>query len=66
MGSEQHFNIVQLFQLVMIDGYQSTCMEPFHFHSVVHNVTQTIKRGALGQFLLRLLYGGGDTETKTA
>ena len=63
---EQHLDIVQLLQLLMVDGYQSARMKAFHLLSVVHYITQTIKCIAFRQLLLSLLYSGSDTKTKTA
>ena len=38
MGAEQHFHVVKLLHLLMIDGNQAMLMEPVYLHTVVHDV----------------------------
>ena len=63
--AEQHLHIMQMAQLLMVDGNESHPFQPLTLHAVVHDVTQTVERGALGQFLLGLADGSGHSEAET-
>ena len=64
--TQQHLDVVQLSQLIVIDGDEALCVKAFHLDGIMHNVTQTIQGGTGCQFLLCFLDGGSDTEAETA
>ena len=66
VGAQQHFRIVQLIHIFMVDGYEPQIVEPFAFHAVVHDVAEAIERVALCQFFFCLPDGGGHAETEAA
>ena len=48
----------------MIDGYKAFLLQALHLHSVMDDVTKTIKRLPFGKFLLRFLYRGSNAEAE--
>lgn len=42
MGSQQDFDIVELGELLMVDGDESFGMEAFYFHAVVYDIAKAI------------------------
>ena len=64
MCSQQHLHIVQLAQIIVVNGHQSAFMQTLHFNTIMHNVAQTVQRFSLGQFFLCFLYGRCHAETK--
>src|SRR5574344_867607 len=42
MGTQQHSGITEAVKFLMINGTQTLLGQTLHFHTVVHNVTQTI------------------------
>ena len=65
MGSEKHLGIVQLGELLVVDGYESQLLEPVAFYAVVHDVAQAIEPFALLQLLFGFLYGCGYTKAES-
>ena len=49
---EQHFHVVQLLQLLVGNGLQTTAGETVHLGSIVHNVTQAVQVPGSPKFLL--------------
>ena len=66
MGTEEHFHVVELLHLLVVDGDEPHLAEPFTLHAVVYDVTQTVEDVALGQFLLSFLDGGSHAEAEAA
>ena len=65
VGAQQHFHIVQLFHLLVVDGDEAQLRQALALHAVVHNVAQAVELVALGQFLFGLADGSGHAETET-
>lgn len=42
MGSQQDFDIVELGELLMVDGDEPFGMEAFYFHAVVYDIAKAI------------------------
>jgi hypothetical protein len=66
MGTEQHLRVVQVTELLMIDGDEALLMQPLYLHTVVNNVTQAIEFTAFSQLFLGLADGCGDTKAEAA
>ena len=64
MGTQQHLHIVELAHLLMIDGDEPHLAEAFTLHTIVHDITETIELGSLGQFFFGLLNSGGHPEAE--
>ena len=56
---------MEFFHLFMINGNQSHVFKSFTLHSIMNDITKTIKFLSGRQFLLGLLYGCGNSETET-
>ena len=65
MCTQQHFHVMKLAQLVMINGDESVFVESFHLHAVVYNVSKTVECTPFGQFFLGFLDGCGHAKTET-
>ena len=50
----------------MINGDESLLVQSLYLHAVVYDVAQTVECITLGKLLLRLLYGGSDSEAEAA
>ena len=64
--TQQHFDIVQTCHVVVVDGDKAHLAQTLALHTIMYNVTQTIERSALCQFLFCLLNGSGHAETEAA
>ena len=64
MRTQQYLRIMQLLEVVMVDGNQSHLSQSFTLHSVMNDIAQAIQRATFRQFLFRLAYGRGHTETE--
>ena len=64
VGTKQHLHVVELAQVVVVDGDKAHLMEPFALHAVVHDIAETVERLSLCQFFLGFLDGGGHTEAE--
>jgi len=64
MRTQQHLHVVQLAQLVMIDGDEPHLAQALTLHTIVYYITQTIQFIAFGQFFLSLLYSSGYSEAE--
>ena len=64
MRPEQHLHIVQLCQLLVVDGDETHLFQTITFLTVMDDITQTVEGLALGQFLFCLSDGGGHTKTE--
>ena len=64
MGTQQHLHVVQLPHLIMVNGDQSHLPKAVTLHPIMHDITQTIERITLCQFLLRFLNGSRHPETE--
>ena len=42
MSSQQHPNVVKTFEVVVVDGDQSSVVKSFTFRSVVYDITETV------------------------
>ena len=65
MSPEQHLHVMQLFQLLMGDGFQATVGQSVHFGSIVHNVAQAVQVPCLFKFFLCLADGCGHPKTES-
>ena len=65
MRTQQHLRIMQLLEVVMINGNQTHLSQSFTLHPVMNDIAQTVQRTTFRQFLFRLAYGRGHTETET-
>ena len=65
MSPEQHFHVMQLFEVFVVDGDKSLAVQTLHLHPVVHNVAQAIKCLACGQFFFSFLDGSGHAKAET-
>lgn len=45
MSTQQHLGVVQLVELLVVDGDESLPVQAFHLHAVVHDVAQAIEPG---------------------
>ena len=66
IGTEQHLCVVQLTQLLVVDGDKSLLVQTLHLHAVVHDVTQAIEFAAFCQLFLGLADGSGDAKAEAA
>ena len=57
---------MKFLHILVVDGDQPHGAEPFTLHTVVHDITQTIEPGTLGQLFFGFLDGGGHSEAETA
>ena len=64
MGSQQHFHVMQLLQLLMGDGLESSTSETVHLGSVVHDIAQAVKMLGFVEFLLCFPDGCRHSEAK--
>ena len=64
MGAQQHLHVMQLFKLLVRDGFQAAAGQTVHLGSVVHDVAQAVKVPALLKLLLGLADGCRHTEAK--
>ena len=65
MSTQQHLDIVQLSQFVVVDGNKSHLTQAFALHAVVYDVAQAIQSITLGQLLLSFLYRSSHSKTET-
>ena len=66
MGTEQHLDVMELFQLLMVDGDEAVVVESFHLHAIVNDVAEAVERLACCQFFFRFADGSGHAEAKAA
>ena len=66
MGTEQHLGVVELFQLLVVDGDEAVVVKPFHLHAVVNDVAETVERLARSQFFFRFADGCSHAEAEAA
>ena len=66
MGTEQDLHVVELLELVVVDGDESEFLQALALHAVVHDVAKAIKGGAICQLFFGLADGGGDPKTESA
>ena len=64
MRTQQHLGMMQLAQLVVVDGDESHLAQSLTLHTVMDDISQAIELVALGQFLLGFLDGGGHSEAE--
>ena len=64
MRTQQHLGMMQLAQLVVVDGDESHLAQSLTLHTVMYDIAQAIELVALGQFLLSFLDGGGHSEAE--
>lgn len=65
MGAQQHLHVVELAQVVVVDGDESHLTEAVTLPTVVYDITEAVERRALCQFFLSLLDGGGHSKAET-
>ena len=66
VGTQQHLCIVQFSQVVMIDGYQPHLLQSLTLHTVMNDISKTVKPGTLGELFLCFADSGSDTKTEAA
>ena len=62
--SQEHLRIVQLVEVVVVDGDKPHLPQALALHAVVNDVAQAVESAALREFLLGLADGGGDAEAE--
>jgi len=40
--TQEHLGVMQLFELLMVDGNEPLLMQAFHFHAIVYDVSEAI------------------------
>ena len=66
MGTEQHLGVMELFQLLVVDGDEAVAVESFHLHAIVDDVAETVERLTRCQLFFRFADGSGHAEAKAA
>ena len=65
MGPQQHLHVVELAQVVVVDGDQTHLPKALTLHAVVNDIAKTVEGLSLCQFFLGFLDGGGHSEAET-
>ena len=65
VGTKQNLHTVEFLHLIMVDGGQTSLMQALHLHTVMYDVTQTVKLTALLQLFLSFLDGSGHAKAET-
>lgn len=66
MCTQEHLGVMQLFELLMVDGNEPLLMQAFHFHAIVNDVAETVERLARCQLFFCFANGCGHAEAKAA
>ena len=66
MGAQQDLDVVELAQVVVVDGDEAHLAQALALHAVVHDIAEAVERLALCQFFLSFLDGGGHAEAEAA
>ena len=64
VGAEEHLDVVEFAEFVMVDGDESHFTEAFALHAVVYDVAEAVECTAVGQFFFGLGDGGGHPEAE--
>ena len=65
MSAEQHFGMVELAQLLVVDGDESHLAKPLTLHAVVNDIAKTVELAARRQLFLGFLNGCGNAEAES-
>jgi hypothetical protein len=66
VGTQQHGDVMQPGQLLMIDGDESVLVQSLHFHAVVHDVAETVEPLPGSELFFSFFDGSGYAEAETA
>lgn len=66
MSTKQHFGILKIAELVVVDCCQSPLIKAFHLYPIVNDVAKAIEGARLFELLLCFLYGSGHSKAETA
>ena len=66
VGTEQHLGVMELLELLVVDGDKTVVVKPFHLHAIVNDVAETVERLARSQFFFRFADGCSHAEAEAA